>query len=79
MTSQNILIERWVIVLDGLDEVKGATAQTEIIYIVTISIYERSTPFWWFILSCPESYIQHEMGGDNVSFLLHSLDLLLSS
>ena len=86
ITSQNVPIEGWVIILDGLDEidgptaeVDGRTAQAEIIDIVAKSIRERSTPFRWFILSRPESHIQREMGADDVSSLLHSLDLPLSS
>ena len=86
ITSQNVPIEGWVIILDGLDEidgptaeVDGRTAQAEIIDIVAKSIRERSTPFRWFILSRPESHIQRAMGADDVSSLLHSLDLPLSS
>ena len=38
VTSQNAPIEGWVIVLDGLDEIDGRTAQAEIIDIVATSI-----------------------------------------
>ena len=77
--TQNIPIEGWVIVLDGLDEVDSTITQTEIIRIVAESIRERTTPFRWFILSRPESHIQRAMGANGVSSLLHSLDLPLSS
>jgi len=86
VTSQDAPIEGWVIILDGLDEidgptpeVDGRTAQAEIIDIVATSIREHTTPFRWFILSRPESHIQREMGADDVSSLLHTLDLPLSS
>jgi len=75
-----------VIILDGLDEIDGSTAevdsriaQAEIIDIVATSIRERTTPFRWFILSRPESHIQRAMGVNNVLSLLHSIDLPLSS
>ena len=77
--TQNIPIEGWVIVLDGLDEVDGTIAQTEIIRIVAESIREHTTLFRWFILSRPESHIQRAMGANGVLSLLHSLDLPLSS
>ena len=86
ITSQNVPIEGWVIILDGLDEidgptaeVDGRTAQAEIIDIVAKSIREHTTPFRWFILSRPEPHIKRAMGADDVSSLLHSLDLPLSS
>ena len=71
--------EGWVIILDGLDEVDGTTAQTEIIRTIVTSIRERTTPFRWFILSRPEPHIQRAMGANGVSSLLHSIDLPLSS
>ena len=84
--AQNVPIEGWVIVLDGLDEIDGSTAevggktaQAEIIDIVATSIRERTTPFRWFILSRPESHIQLAMSANDVSSLLYSLDLPLSS
>ena len=72
VTSQNAPIEGWVIVLDGLDEVEGATAQTEIIRTIATSIRKRTirkrnTPFRWFILSRPEPHIQRAMGANNVT------------
>ena len=84
--AQNVPIEGWVIILDGLDEIDGSTpevdgrtAQAEIIDIVATSIRECTTPFRWFILSRPESHIERAMGANDVSSLLHSLDLPLSS
>ena len=75
-----------MIVLDGLDEidgpileVDGRTAQAEIIDIVATSIREHTTPFRWFILSRPEPHIQRAMGADDLSSLLYSIDLPLSS
>ena len=79
VTSQNIPIEEWVIILDGLDEVEGTTAQIEIIRTITTSICERTTPFGWFTLSRPEPHIECVMDADDVSSLSYSLDLPLSS
>ena len=79
VTSQNVPIEGWVIILDGLDEVDVITAQAKIIHIVATSISEHTTPFRWFILSRPEPHIQRAMGADDVSSLLYTLDLPLSS
>ena len=85
-TSQNIPIKGWVVILDALDEidgptaeVDGGTAQAEIIDIVATSIREHTTPFRWFILSRPEPHIQRAMGADDLSSLLYSIDLPLSS
>jgi len=57
--------EGWVIILDGLDEVDGSTAevdsriaQAEIIDIVATSIRERTTPFRWFIPESPRATYQ---------------------
>ncbi|KAL9709812.1 hypothetical protein Ac2012v2_006865 [Leucoagaricus gongylophorus] len=61
VTSQNIPIEEWVIILDGLDEVEGTTAQIEIIRTITTSICERTTPFGWFTLSRPEPHIDLDL------------------
>ena len=79
VTPQSLPFEEWVIILDGLDELDGANAQAEIIDIVATSIRERTTPFRWFILSRPEPHIQRAMNYDDVSSLLHTLDLPLSS
>ena len=79
VTDQRLPFEERVIILDGLDELDGTTAQAEIIDIVATSIREHTTPFRWFILSRPEPHIQHAMGSANVSSLLHTLDLPLSS
>ena len=77
--TENALIKGRVIVLDGLDEIDGRTAQAEIIDIVATSIREHTTPFRWFILSRPEPHIQRAMGADDLSSLLYSIDLPLSS
>ena len=79
VTPQSLPFEEWVIILDGLDELDGVNAQAEIIDIVATSIHERTTPFRWFILSRPELHIQRAMNSDDVSSLLYTLYLPLSS
>ena len=46
ITSQNVPIKGWVIILDSLDKVDTITAQTEIICIVATSICEHTIPFY---------------------------------
>jgi len=79
VTDQRLPFEERVIILDGLDELDGTTAQAEIIDIVATSIREHTTPFRWFILSRPELHIQRAMNSDDVSSLLYTLYLPLSS
>ncbi|KAJ3573070.1 hypothetical protein NP233_g2663 [Leucocoprinus birnbaumii] len=64
-----------IIILDGLDEVDGAEAQCDIIDIIATSIRDRATPFRWFLLSRPEPHLQRAMDDDNVTPLLHSIQL----
>jgi len=79
VTPQSLPFEELVVILDGLDELDSANAQAEIIDIVATSIRGHTTPFRWFILSRPEPHIQRAMNSNDVSSLLYTLDLPLSS
>ena len=47
--------------------------------VISKLLFSITTPFHWFILSRPEPHIQRAMGADDVSSLLYTLDLPLSS
>jgi hypothetical protein len=59
--------KRWGILLDGLDELKGEHAQTEIINLISSFANEhRDAPLLWIIASRPESHISNAFDDDNV-------------
>ncbi|KAF5360376.1 hypothetical protein D9756_005186 [Leucocoprinus leucothites] len=67
-----------VVVIDGLDECRGAVEQCEIIRVIAASVRKHTTPFRWFITSRPKEPIIQTMNSIPVSAVLSSLELPVS-
>jgi len=78
LEKQGKRIQQKAIFIDGLDECVGEDAQAEIIKIIASSVRERSTPFHWAIFSRAEPRIVSTFKQDNIAFVTHSVELLIS-
>jgi hypothetical protein len=59
--------QRWGILLDGLDELRGEDAQCEIIQLIGTFAYEHpDAPLAWIIASRPEMHISNTFDDDDV-------------
>ncbi|KAF5349221.1 hypothetical protein D9756_009334 [Leucocoprinus leucothites] len=76
--TREFWLEGGTIIIDGLDECKGAAAQHAIVDIIAISVRDRTTPFRWFITSRSEANIFRTMKSSAVSAVSSHLELPVS-
>ncbi|KAF9442528.1 hypothetical protein P691DRAFT_779366 [Macrolepiota fuliginosa MF-IS2] len=67
-----------VIIIDGLDECAGETAQRAIIEIVAASTRAHTTPFVWLICSRLEPHLVAAFNSPEVSAVTHQEELMVS-
>ncbi|KAF5348492.1 hypothetical protein D9756_009602 [Leucocoprinus leucothites] len=67
-----------VVIIDGLDELRGTADQCEIIKIIAASVHKRTTPFQWFITSRPEDTIIRTMNSPAASSARSCIELPVS-
>ncbi|KAJ3568345.1 hypothetical protein NP233_g5778 [Leucocoprinus birnbaumii] len=67
-----------VVIIDGLDECRGAADQSEIIEIIATSARNQTTPFRWFITSRPEDSIIQTMNAHSVTSVSSRFELPVS-
>lgn len=69
---------KYVIIIDGLDEIAGMKTQCDIIEIVAESVRDSTTPFRWAFFSCAESHIINSFTSNLVRQLSLHLELPVS-
>ncbi|KAF9443196.1 hypothetical protein P691DRAFT_427602 [Macrolepiota fuliginosa MF-IS2] len=67
-----------VVIIDGLDECAGETAQQAIIDIIAVSIRDDTTPFVWIFCSRLEPHLVATFNSPGVSAVTHQEELTVS-
>ncbi|KAF9447208.1 hypothetical protein P691DRAFT_776292 [Macrolepiota fuliginosa MF-IS2] len=67
-----------VVIIDGLDECAGVTAQQTIVEIIAASIRDHTIPFIWLICSRLEPHLNATFNSPEVSAVTHQEELTVS-
>ena len=80
LAGQNMGVQDKTVIIDGLDECNGDSAQSKIMELVAKSVieYGDKIPLLWAFFSQPESHINHKFSPYSSSHLLFKVELPLS-
>jgi len=80
LAGQNMGVQDKTVIIDGLDECNGDSAQSKIMELVAKSVieYGDKIPLLWAFFSRPESHINHKFSPYSSSHLLFKVELPLS-